>query len=137
MSEAKPRVLVVEDNADEAQMVKMILEPEGYHVSVATDGRDGLRKADSDKPDLIVLDVMMPGLDGFGTCAKLRENPRYREVPIILLTAVGAHIRDTKYPISGVMRAQANEYLEKPVSPEELLSTISRYVPSHSPSVAA
>jgi len=137
MSQDKPKILLVEDNADEAQMVKMILEPEGYNVSVATDGRDGLTKADSDKPDLIVLDVMMPGLDGFGMCAKLRENPRYKHVPIILLTAVGAHTRDTKYPISGVMRAQANEYLEKPVSPEELISTVSRYVPAPCPTVAA
>ena len=126
MSEAKPRVLVVEDNADEAQMVKMILEPNGYDVAVAADGREGLEQAGAKKPDVIVLDVMMPGLDGFGVCAKLREDPRYQDVPIILLTAVAAHIRDTKYPISGVLRAQANEYLEKPISPDELLSTVSR-----------
>jgi len=126
MTEPKPKILVVEDNADEAQMVKMILEPEGYEVALAADGREGLEKAEADKPDLIVLDVMMPVLDGFAMCAKLREDPEFQSVPVILLTAVGAHIRDTKYPISGVLRAQAEEYLEKPVNPEELIATVAR-----------
>lgn len=126
MSRTKPKILVVEDNPDEAQMVKMILEPEGYEVELAADGREGLEKAEADKPDLIILDVMMPVLDGFAMCAKLREDPEYQDVPVILLTAVAAHIRDTKYPISGVLRAQAEEYLEKPISPEELLATVAR-----------
>jgi CheY-like chemotaxis protein len=126
MSEAKPKILVVEDNADEAQMVRMILEPEGYEIALAANGREGLEKAEADKPDLIVLDVMMPVLDGFAMCAKLREDPEFQKVPVILLTAVGAHIRDTKYPISGVLRAQAEEYLEKPVNPEELIATVAR-----------
>jgi CheY-like chemotaxis protein len=126
MPEAKPKILVVEDNADEAQMVKMILEPEGYEVALAADGREGLQKAEADKPDLVVLDVMMPVLDGFAMCAKLREDPDFQSVPVILLTAVAAHIRDTSYPISGVLRAQAEEYLEKPVNPEELIATVAR-----------
>ena len=63
------KILVVEDNADEAQMVKMILEAEGYEVDAAANGQEGLEKAEADKPDLIVLDVMMPILDGFAMCA--------------------------------------------------------------------
>ena len=128
MAETKPRILVVEDNADEAQMVKMILEPHGYDVTVAEDGQEGLEKAEANKPDLIVLDVMMPILDGFAMCAKLREDPEFRKVPVILLTAVAEHVRDTKYPISGVLRAEAEEYLEKPVDPEALVNTVERWL---------
>ena len=128
MAETKPKILVVEDNADEAQMVKMILEPHGYDVTVAANGQEGLEKAEAEKPDLIVLDVMMPILDGFGMCTKLRDDPEFEDVPVILLTAVAEHIRDTKYPISGVLRAEAEEYLEKPVDPEALVKTVERWL---------
>jgi len=126
MSEAKASILVVEDNADEAQMVRMILEPDGYDVSLAANGQEGLEQVEAAKPDLIVLDVMMPILDGFAMCAKLREDPDYADVPVILLTAVGEHVRDTRYPVTGVLRAKAEEYLEKPVDPTELLATVKR-----------
>lgn len=126
MPESKGKVLVVEDNADEAQMVKMILEPHGYDVTLAADGREGLEQVEARKPDLIVLDVMMPLLNGFAMCARLREVPEYQEIPVILLTAVAGRIRDTKYPLSGVLRAEAEEYLEKPVDPEQLLAVVAR-----------
>jgi len=128
MSECKGRILVVEDNADEAQMVKMILEPRGYEVALAADGQQGLDKVHSEKPDLVILDVMMPVLDGFSMCRKLREDPQYADIKVILLTAVGAHIRDTNYPLDGVLRAEAQEYLEKPIDPEALLATVERWV---------
>ena len=128
MSDSKGKVLVVEDNPDEAQMVKMILEPRGYEVTLAADGRQGLDKVHSEKPDLVILDVMMPVLDGFSMCRKLREDPEYADTRVILLTAVGAHIRDSSYPLNGVLRAEAQEYLEKPVDPEALLATVDRLV---------
>jgi CheY-like chemotaxis protein len=128
MPESKARILVVEDNADEAQMVKMILEPEGYEVAVAGNGEEGLEQAEAARPDLIILDVMMPVLDGFAMCAKLREDPEYRKIPVILLTAVADRVRDTKYPLDGVLRAEAEEYLEKPVDPEQLVATVKRWL---------
>lgn len=128
MPEPKARILVVEDNADEAQMVKMILEPEGYEVALAANGEEGLKQVEAAKPDLIVLDVMMPLLDGFAMCAKLREEPEYQKIPVILLTAVADRVRDTKYPLDGVLRAEAEEYLEKPVDPEQLVSTVKRWL---------
>jgi len=128
MPESKARILVVEDNADEAQMVKMILEPEGYQVALAANGEEGLREVEAAKPDLIVLDVMMPLLDGFAMCAKLREDPEYKQIPVILLTAVADRVRDTKYPLDGVLRAEAEEYLEKPVDPARLVATVKRWL---------
>jgi len=128
MPESRGTVLVVEDNADEAQMIRMILEPEGYTVTLAPDGQAGLEQVEARKPDLIILDVMMPILDGFAMCAKLREDPEYNTIPVILLTAVADRVRDTKYPIDGVLRAEAEEYLEKPVDPKELLAAVDRWL---------
>jgi len=126
MGETKWKVLVVEDNADEANLIKMILEPEGYEVTLASNGNEGLEKVESASPDLIILDVMMPELDGFATCSKLKESPEHSGIPVILLTAVAQRISDTKYPLDGVLRAEAEQYLEKPVKPEELLETVAR-----------
>ena len=126
MPESNARILVVEDNADEAQMIRMILEPQGYQVTLAANGQEGLEQVEAGKPDLIILDVMMPILNGFAMCAKLREDPEYKTIPVILLTAVADRVRDTKYPIDGVLRAEAEEYLEKPVDPEELLAVVAR-----------
>jgi len=126
MSETKRKILVVEDNADEANLIKMILEPEGYEVITASNGNEGLEKIESDPPDLVLLDVMMPELDGFALCSKLRESPEHSAIPLILLTAVAKRITDTKYPLDGVLRSDAQEYLEKPVKPEELLNTVAQ-----------
>jgi len=126
MGEAKGKILVVEDNADEANLIKMILEPEGYDVALASNGNEGLEKIESDSPDLVILDVMMPELDGFAMCSKLRQSPEHKGIPVILLTAVAKRITDTKYPLNGVLRADAEEYLEKPVKPEELLEAVAQ-----------
>ena len=126
MGEMKGKILVVEDNADEASLIKMILEPEGYEVALASNGEEGLEKVESSRPDLIILDVMMPELDGFAMCSKLRESPEHSRIPVVLLTGVAKRISDSKYPLDGVLRADAEQYLEKPVKPEELLDTVAR-----------
>jgi len=124
----KAKIMVVEDNLDEAKLVKMILEGEGYEAVCAFNGKEALEKVATEKPDLIVLDVMMPEMDGFAFCEKLRSTPENENMPVILLTGVAQHIHETKYPLGGVMRAEAEEYLEKPIKPEELLATISRFL---------
>ena len=77
-------------------------------------------------PDLIVLDVMMPEMDGFAFCSWIRSNEDYKDIPVILLTGVAKHILDTKYPLDGVMRADADNYLEKPIKPETLLDSVAK-----------
>ena len=120
----KAKIMVVEDNLDEAKLTKMDLEGEGYEVVCAFNGKEAMEKLAQEKPDLIVLDVMMPEMDGFTFCSKLRSSPENKTIPVVLLTGVAEHIHDTKYPLDGVLRAEAEEYLEKPVKPEELLKTI-------------
>lgn len=121
----KPKIMVVEDSLDEAKLIQMDLEGEGYEVVCASNGEEALEMVAPEKPDLIVLDVMMPKMDGFTFCSKLRSSPENKDIPVVLLTGVAEHIHDTKYPLDGVVRADVEEYLEKPVRPEELLKTIS------------
>ena len=120
----KAKILVVEDNLDEAKLLKMDLEGEGYEVVCAFNGKEALERLEAEKPDLIVLDVMMPEMDGFTFCSRLRASPGNKDIPVVLLTGVAEHIHETRYPLDGVLRAEAEEYLEKPVKPEDLLKTI-------------
>lgn len=124
MKQAK--ILVVDDDPDDLKMISMILGPEGYQVVTAENGREALQKVEAEDPDLIILDVMMPELDGFAACAKLKSSPDHKGIPVILLTAVAKHIHETKYPLNGVLRAEAEEYLEKPTKPEDLLEAVAR-----------
>jgi CheY-like chemotaxis protein len=122
----KAKIMVVEDNIDEAKLIKMTLEPEGYEVITALNGKEAKEKVTKEKPDFFILDIMMPEMDGFAFCSWIRSNKEYKDTPIVLLTGVGEHIYETKYPLKGVMEADADEYLEKPLKPEVLLETISR-----------
>lgn len=123
---SKAKIMVVEDNIDEAKLIKMALEPEGYEVVTALNGKEAKEKVSAEKPDFLILDVMMPEMDGFAFCSWVRSNSNFKDVPIVLLTGVSEHIYETKYPLKGVMEADADEYLEKPLKPEILLETISR-----------
>ena len=123
---SKTKIMVVEDDLDEAKLIKMVLEGEGYEAVCAFNGKEALEKLESDKPALIVLDVMMPEMDGFSFCSKVRSSPEYENIPVIMLTGVAKRIHETKYPMNGIMRAEAEEYLEKPVKPEDLLQAITK-----------
>jgi len=123
---SKAKIMVVEDNIDEAKLIKMILEPEGYEVVTALNGKEAKEKIKKEKPDFIVLDVMMPEMDGFAFCSWIKSNKDYKDTPVVLLTGVAKRIRDTKYPLNGVLRADADDYLEKPLKPEVLLDTVAR-----------
>lgn len=123
---SKAKIMVVEDNIDEAKLIKMTLEPEGYEVITAMNGKEAKEKISGVKPDFILLDVMMPEMDGFAFCSWVRSIKDYRDIPVVLLTAVAQHIYDSKYPLKGVMEAEADDYLEKPIKPEALLEIIAK-----------
>ncbi len=128
MGDAKRKILVVDDDLDDLKMISMVLEPEGYEVITAENGVEALAKVESEDPDLVLLDVMMPELDGFAACDKLKSSPESRGIPVVLLTGVAKQITRTRYPIDGVLRAEAEEYLEKPVEPEQLLAVVARFL---------
>src|SRR5438067_413609 len=111
-----PRILVIEDEVDIARFIELELGCEGYQVEVARDGMQGLQKARETPPDLVILDLMLPRLDGIEVCKRLRQ---HSEVPILMLTARDA-IADK---VTG-LDAGANDYLTKPFSLEELLARV-------------
>ena len=120
------RVLIVEDQADIRKLIRMTLEFEPYEIFEAADGVDGLRQAGLIVPDLMLLDVMMPGeLDGLQVCARVRADLALRGTRVVLLTARG-QVRDRD---AGV-HAGADEYLIKPFSPLQLIETIERLMPA-------
>jgi two-component system alkaline phosphatase synthesis response regulator PhoP len=85
-----------------------------------------VEKVASERPDIIVLDVMMPRKDGYTMCAELKADEKYRDIPIILLTAVASHIAETQYTPRMGMETEADDYLEKPVEPKEILARIEK-----------
>lgn len=121
----KKKILLVDDEADFVDATKFILESKGgYDVVVAYDGVEGLEKTKSEKPDLIILDVMMPNKHGYKMCEELKASEEYCDIPIVLLTSVASHIKDTEYTHRMGMETEADDYIEKPVNPDELLKTI-------------
>ena len=120
------RVLIVEDQADIRKLFRMTLEFEPYEIHEAANGVDGLRMAIDTVPDLMLLDVMMPGeLDGLQVCTPVRAHPALQATRVVLLTARG-HIKDR----DAGQQAGADEYLIKPFSPLQLIETIERLMPT-------
>ncbi len=119
MSEPAPKVLIVDDEPDLRDLLVYNLQREGYTVVEAADGVEALEKAESEQPDAIVLDVMMPGLSGLDVCRRLRENAGLRKVPILMLTALDA----TDDYVRG-LDVGADAYLSKDVDMPVLLSQV-------------
>ena len=122
----KKRVLVVDDEPDFAAIVRENLEREGFDVEVAHNGVEGIEKVHADPPDAIVLDVMMPEKDGYAVCSELKEDARYADIPILMLTAVASHVTSTRYSHYDGMSMEADDYLPKPASGEQIAESIKR-----------
>ena len=120
----KKRILIVDDEPDFASIVQRNLEKEGFDVDVAYDGVEGLAKVKDDPPDAIVLDVMMPEKDGYAVCKELKNDEKYADIPILMLTAVASHVTSTRYSHHDGMSMEAEDYLPKPASSEEITDSI-------------
>lgn len=125
MNEQK-RILVVDDEPDFAAIVQKNLEKEGFTVEVAYDGVEGMEKVAADPPDAIVLDVMMPEKDGYEMCAELKADEKYADIPVVMLTAVADHVSSTRYSHADGMSMEADDYLPKPASADEITASIKR-----------
>lgn len=119
--EQMPRVLVVEDDPQIARIVQIKLANNGYQVTLATDGGAGAREAVENPPDLVLLDIMMPVMDGYQVLRSIRANPSTSKVPVIMLTAKGQE-RDI---LTG-LRDGATDYIVKPFSPAEVIARVDR-----------
>ena len=116
---AKGKILVVDDEIYIVHILDFSLGIEGYEVMTALDGEQALAKVSQDKPDLIVLDIMMPKLDGYETCKALKSNPGTKDIPVILLSAKGRNV-DQKVGFE----VGADDYITKPFSPRKLVERI-------------
>jgi two-component system alkaline phosphatase synthesis response regulator PhoP len=119
----KGKVLVVDDEVYILHILDFSLNAEGYEVITAEDGEQALAKAKSEQPDLVVLDVMMPKIDGYEACRKLKQDPKMKDVPVILLTAKGRDI-DRKLGLE----VGADDYITKPFSPSKLIEKIGSFL---------
>lgn len=117
------KILVVDDEAEFVDAIRMRLEANGYTVIAAYDGRECIEKAKKEKPNLVLLDVVMPNVNGFETLSKLKTDPRTMNIPVIMLTAKS----DSEY-ILDAGKLGAADYMVKPPSMQTLLEIIGKYV---------
>ena len=123
---AQKRILVVDDEPDFCLIVQGQLEKEGFEVDVAYNGVEGIEKVQANPPDAIVLDVMMPEKDGYEVCKELKEDDKFCDIPVLLLTAVASHVTSTRYSHADGMSTEADDYIAKPASAEEISKSLKR-----------
>ena len=125
--EKKAKILLVDDDPDFISATRTILESKLYEVVIAQEGEEGLRKAREEKPDLILLDVIMPVKDGFTAAEQLKKDPELANIPVVMLTSFASKGQQTSIPRSRGLDLDTEDYLDKPVSPDELLKVVERY----------
>jgi len=113
------KILVIEDDPSALRLIEHTLRQEGYQVLIATNGLDGLKKVKREEPDLIVLDILLPGVDGFEVCHRLRADPRTSQLPILVLSAKAREEDKT----TG-LKVGADDYMTKPAAPSEIVSRV-------------
>ena len=123
-----PKILVVEDFPSDQKMIAMALERESYDVITAMDGKEGVEKAREEKPDVIIMDVMMPEEDGLDACKELKSDPDCSHIPIIIHTSIqdSPVVLREKQKTAGSPYADA--YIDKPCDPNALLEVVKRFV---------
>ena len=122
------KILVVDDEPDAVEFVKTVLEEAGYEVAAAGDGEAGLRAAREQKPDLLVLDVQMPGKTGFEVFSELRQDEALRDIRVVMLTGVAEKtgLRFSGEQMGDYLGHEPDAYVEKPVDPQVLQETVRR-----------
>jgi CheY-like chemotaxis protein len=124
MKNNRANILVVDDDERTRKMMEAMLLPQGYEVILAKDGKEGVNIARSKKPDFILMDMMMPEMDGLSACHEIKSNPATEKIPLFMLTAVtGEGNKTMAQQVWG-----ADGYLTKPVDLNELLNTIIQFI---------
>ncbi len=118
------RILLIDDDPDFVMVTKLVLEESGYQVATALRGREGLELARAQKPDLIILDIIMPEQDGFMVCEQLKADPDLSDVPVMMLTGFAERRGETSLAVTQGLMLEAEDYVDKPVKPQELLRRV-------------
>jgi len=119
-------VLIVDDDPDLVETVSMILKSKGYEVGKAYDGLEGEAAIKKRRPDVVVLDVMMPRKNGYQLCKELKADQATRGIPVVLLTAVGEAVPTTTYSHAEGMAVEAEDFIPKPVDAATLVEAVER-----------
>ena len=126
MTEQK-HVLVVDDDPDLVEAVSMELENENFRVAKAYDGEEAWEKIKEDRPDLIILDVLMPKKNGYTVCDEIKKDPKYQDIVVILLTAVGSAVTSSRYTHWDGKKALADDFIPKPIDLDRLMEIVKDY----------
>jgi two-component system cell cycle response regulator DivK len=119
------RILAVDDQEDNRRILRDLLTSAGYEVIEATTGEDAVTTAETQVPDPILMDIQLPGIDGYEATRRIKANPRLRQIPLIVVTSYALSGDDAKAYSAG-----ANAYVSKPFSPRALLAKVREYLPS-------
>ena len=122
----QPYILVVDDDPDILDSILAVLESQPYRLQTARDGKRCLEMIEVERPDLLILDLLMPRMDGFAVIRFLRENPEYDQLPIMVLTTVVEDASRRRYELETGMNMDVQDYIQKPVLPGELLRRVKR-----------
>ena len=123
MNNHSKKILIVDDEQMTTELAKTFLEKHGFDVVIANDGEEAISIAHDQKPDLILLDVLLPTIDGFEVCKKLKEHPSFKDTPILMFTAKGLSSDAERGKAAG-----ADEYIIKPFSGKALVATIRKHL---------
>jgi len=126
--ERQAKILLVDDDPDFVEATKVVLESQPYEVITALSGKEGLEKAREEKPDLVLLDIIMPGVDGFQVCQQLKKDPELAEIPVIMITSFSQKYRETSLGLSQGLTLEAEDFVDKPVAPAELLIRVEKWL---------
>ncbi len=119
----RKRILVIEDHVDNRRILRDLLTSAGYEIIEATTGEEGVSSAETHLPDLIIMDIQLPGVDGYEATRRIKANPALRHIPIIAVTSYALSGDDVK-----ALEAGCDAYIAKPYSPRELLVKIRQYL---------
>lgn len=123
-----PKILVVDDDPDIREVLEELLEGEGFGVVTANDGKQGLEAVKKENPDLMILDLLMPVMDGFGVCKQLQD-PRWskwKDMPVLILTSVREEVSQRRYELETGLSLNVDDYVEKPLDPDIVLDRVKK-----------
>ena len=124
--QGKPKILIVDDDPDILDGILIILESQDYQLRTARDGMECLALIKEDQPDLLVLDLLMPRMDGWGVIREVRKDPQLNKMPIMILTTVIEDASRRRYELETGHSMDIQAYLEKPARPDELLKQVEK-----------
>ena len=120
------KILVVDDDPNMVAAVEAVLQSGSYNVVTAADGEEGLRKVATEQPDLIILDVVMPGKHGFQVCKEIKADPKFARIPVLMLTVYPGDREKLNLSMQEGMTMEAEDYIQKPFDPDEFLNRVKR-----------